>query len=176
MRAQTPSYVVSTKIHLPESIANLLEKSFRISNSAYNEALSFGLKRFEALKRNPYYRELLEARRLALKGIAWLEKAKKTAKGLKQQVKCYNKMLSELRKAYSLTESELQKYLAGQRRNVGSPYQQLAACEIQIIAPQAYQTLEKVLSIKLNRTKYGLEVNMTYKLVIETVRTKTRHV
>lgn len=39
MRAQTPSYVVSTKIQLPESIANLLEKSFRISNSAYNEAL-----------------------------------------------------------------------------------------------------------------------------------------
>ena len=28
MRAQTPSYVVSTMIHLPESIAKLLEKSF----------------------------------------------------------------------------------------------------------------------------------------------------
>lgn len=28
MRAQTPSYVVSTKIQLPESIANLLEKVF----------------------------------------------------------------------------------------------------------------------------------------------------
>lgn len=40
MRAQTPSYVVSTKVQLPESIAKLLEKSFRISNSAYNEALS----------------------------------------------------------------------------------------------------------------------------------------
>ena len=104
MRARTPSYVISTKLHLPESIANRLEKSFRISNSAYNEALSFGLKRFEDLKRNSYYQELLEARRLALKGIAKLEKAKKTAKGLKQQVKCYNKALFELRKAYSLTE------------------------------------------------------------------------
>lgn len=83
MRARTPSYVISTKLHLPESIANRLEKSFRISNSAYNEALSFGLKRFEDLKRNSYYQGLLEARRLALKGIAKLEKAKKTAKGLK---------------------------------------------------------------------------------------------
>lgn len=52
MRAQTSSYVVSTKVPLPESIAKRLEKSFRISNSAYNEALSFGLKRFEVLKRN----------------------------------------------------------------------------------------------------------------------------
>ena len=61
MRAQTPSYVVSTKVPLPESIAKLLEKSFRISNSAYNEALSFGLKHFEALKRNTHYQDLLEA-------------------------------------------------------------------------------------------------------------------
>lgn len=50
MRAQTPSYVVSTKVLLSESIIKRLEKSFRISNSAYNEVLSFGLKRFEALK------------------------------------------------------------------------------------------------------------------------------
>ena len=50
MRAQTPSYVVSTKVQLPESIANRLEKSLRIANSVYNEALSFGLKHFESLK------------------------------------------------------------------------------------------------------------------------------
>ena len=118
MRAQTPSYVVSTKVQFPESIAERLEKSLRISNSAYNEALSFGLKRFEALKRNSHYQELLEARRLALKGIARLEKAKKTAKGLKQQVKCYNKILFELRKAYSLTEFGLSARLSQQRRKV----------------------------------------------------------
>ena len=75
MRAQTSSYVVSTKVQLPESITKRLEKSLRISNSAYNEALSFGLKRFEALKRNPYYQELLEARRLAKAGIDKLKKS-----------------------------------------------------------------------------------------------------
>ena len=91
MRAQISSYVVSTKVHLPESIANRLEKSFRISNSAYNEGISFGLKRFEAMKRNPYYQELLEARRLAKVGIAKLKKAKKKTKGLVQQVKLYDK-------------------------------------------------------------------------------------
>ena len=160
MRAQTPSYVVSTRLNWSESIANRFEKSFRISNSAYNEALSFGLKRFEALKQNSYYQELLEARRLARKGIAKLKKAKKTAKGLTQQVKCYDKILFELRKAYGLTKFELQKYLGQQRRKPGSPYQQIAAGEIQVIAEQAYQTLEKVLfSIKLNHIKYGLEVS-----------------
>ena len=165
MRAQTPSYVVSTRIQLPESIANRFEKSFHISNSAYNEALSFGLKRFEALKRNSTYQKLLEVRRLAKTGIDKLKKAKKKAKGLVQQVKCYDKALFELRKAYSLTESELQKYLAQQRRKPGSPYQQLAACEIQIIAAQAHQTLEKVLFYQIKphkvrfRSKYDLQVS-----------------
>ena len=96
---------------------------------------------------------MLEARRLARKGIAKLKKAEKTAKGLTQQVKCYDKILFELRKAYGLTKFELQKYLGNQRRQPGSPYQQIAACEIQVIATQAYQTLERFFSIKLNRTK-----------------------
>ena len=60
MRAKTPSFVISVKLKLSESIENHLEKSFRIANSAYNEALNFGPKRFETLKRNPFYQELLE--------------------------------------------------------------------------------------------------------------------
>ena len=165
MRVQTPSYVVSTKICLSESIAKRLEKSLRISNSAYNEALSFGLKRFEALKRNSYYQELLEARRLALKGIARLEKAEKTAKGLKQQVKCYNKVLFELRKAYSLTEYGLSAHLSQQRRKPGSPYQQFNSGEIQVIAGQAMKALEKVLFYEIKphkvrfRSKFDLDVS-----------------
>ena len=176
MRVQTPSYVVSTKIQLPESIAKLLEKSFRISNSAYNEALSFGLKRFEALKRNSYYQELLEARRLALKGIAKLEKAEKTAKGLKQQVKHYNKVLFELRKAYGLTEFGLSARLSQQRRKPGSPYQQMSAGEIQVIAAQVYKTLEKVLFYQIKphkvrfRSKFDLDVSYRNRVNTEATR------
>ena len=176
MGAQTPSYVVSTKVQLPESMAKRLEKSFRISNSAYNEALSFGLKRFEALKQNSHYQELLEARRLARKGIAKLKKAEKTAKGLTQQVKCYDKILFELRKAYGLTKFELQKYLGNQRRQPGSPYQQIAACEIQVIATQAYQTLEKVLFYQIKphkvrfRSKFDLDVSYRNRVNTEATR------
>ena len=176
MRAQTPSYVVSTRLNWPESIANRFEKSFRISNSAYNEALSFGLKRFEALKQNSYYQELLEARRLARKGIAKLKKAEKTAKGLTQQVKCYDKILFELRKAYGLTKFELQKYLGQQRRKLGSPYRQIAAGEIQVIAEQAYQTLEKVLFYKIKphkvrfRSKFDLDVSYRNRVNTEATR------
>ena len=176
MRVQTPSYVVSTKIQLPESIAKLLEKSFRISNSAYNEALSFGLKRFEALKRNSYYQELLEALRLARKGIAKLEKAEKTAKGLKQQVKHYNKVLFELRKAYGLTEFGLSARLSQQRRKPGSPYQQMSAGEIQVIAAQVYKTLEKVLFYQIKphkvrfRSKFDLDVSYRNRVNTEATR------
>ena len=165
MRAQTPSYIVSVKLHLPKQIENHLEKSFHISNSAYNEGISFGLKRFEAMKKNPYYQELLEARRLAKTGIDKLKKAKKKTKGLDQQVKLYNKALFELRKAYGLTEFELSAYLCKQRQKDGSPYKQLAACEIQVIAKQVMKTLEKVLFYQIKphkvkfRSKYDLNVS-----------------
>ena len=116
------------------------------------------------MKRNPYYQELLEALRLAKAGIDKLKKAKKKTKGLIQQVKLYDKALFELRKAYGLTESELQKYLAQQRQKDGSPYKQLAACEIQVIANQAMKTLEKVLFYQIKphkvkfRSKYDWQV------------------
>ena len=164
MRAQTPSYVVSVKLHLPKQIENRLEKSFHISNSAYNEIISLGLKRFEAMKRNPYYQELLKARRLAKAGVDKLKKAKKKTKGLIQQVELYDKALFELRKAYGLTEFELQKYLGQQRRKDGSPYKQLGAGEIQVIADQAMKTLKKVLFYQIKphkvcfRSKFDLDV------------------
>ena len=165
MRAQTPSYVVSTKVQLPESIAKLMEKSFHISNSAYNEALSFGLKRFEALKRNSEYQELLEARRPVVAKLAALKKAKKKDKALSKQVKDYNDALFELRKAYSLTEFGLSAHLSQQRRQPDSPYKQFNAGEIQVIAAQAYKTLEKVLFYQIKphkvrfRSKFDLDVS-----------------
>lgn len=167
MRAQTPSYVVSVKLQLPKQIENRLEKSFHIVNSAYNEGISFGLKRFEAMKQNPYYQELLKARRLAKAGIDKLKKAKKKTKGLTQQVKLYDKALFELRKAYGLTEFGLSAHLCQQRRKEGSSYKQLAACEIQVIAAQAYQTLEKVLFYQIKPHKVGFkskyDLNVSYR-------------
>ena len=176
MRAQTPSYVVSVKLHLPEQIENHLEKSFRISNSVYNEGISLGLKRFEALKRNPYYQELLEARRLAKAGIDKLKKAKKKTKGLEQQVKLYDKALFELRKVYGLTEFDLSAHLCQQRRKEGSSYKQLAASEIQVIAQHVMKTLKKVLFYQIKphkirfRSKYDLNVSYRNKTNNEATR------
>ena len=176
MRAQTPSYVVSVKLHLPKQIENHLEKSFRISNSVYNEGISFGLKRFEAIKQNPYYQELLEAKRLAKAGIDKLKKTKKKTKGLTQQVKLYNKALFELRKAYGLTEFDVSAYLCGQRRKEGSSYKQLAACEIQVIARHVIKTLEKVLfyQIKPHKVRFRskFDLNVSYRNRVNTDATR----
>lgn len=176
MRAQTSSYVVSVKLKLSESIKNHLEKSFRIANSAYNEALSFGLRRFEALKRNSDYQNLLEARHLALSGIAELKKAKRKTVGLTQQVKCYNKALFELRKAYKLTEFGLSAHLGQQRRKDGSSYQQLNAGELQVIASQAIKTLEKVLFYQIKshkvRFKSKFDLNFSFRNRVNTTGTR----
>ena len=165
MRAQTPSYVVSVKLKLSESIENHLEKSFSIANSAYNEALGFGLKRFEALKRNSNYQNLLDARRSASLGVVALKKTKRKTSGLSQEVKLYNKALFNLQKSYGLTEFGLSAHLSQQRRKPGSPYQQFNAGEIQVIAGQAYKALEKVIFYQIKphkvrfRSKFDLDVS-----------------
>ena len=147
MRAQTPSYVVSVKLKLSESIENRLEKSFNIANSAYNEALSFGLNRFEAMKRNSQYQELLELRR-----------------NNNTRKEC-DRALFELRKSYNVTEFGLSNRLSQQRKKPNSHYRQLNSGELQVIAGQAYKTLEKVLFYQIKpsrvrfRSKYGLDVS-----------------
>ena len=159
MRVQTSSYVVSVNLKLPESVEHRLEKSFHIANSAYNEALSFGLRRFEALKQNSRYRELLELRR-----------------NNDNQCKEYDRALFELQKAYGLTEFGLSNLLSQQRKNLNSPYRQLNSGELQVIAGQAYKALEKVLFYQIKsssirfRSKYDL--NVSYRNRVNTTGTR----
>ena len=89
MRKQTPSFVVKVKLHLQENVKNHLNKSFHIADSAYNETLSFGLKRFSAMKKNERYQELLEHRREVVKVQENIKKKIKeeTEKEIKQQLK-----------------------------------------------------------------------------------------
>ena len=147
MRAQTASFVVQTKLKLSISVENYLEKSFHIAASAYNEALSFGLRRFESLKQNLFYQELLEKRR-----------------NTNNRKDC-DKTLFELRKSYGLTEYGLQTYLSYQRKRLGSSYRRLNSGELQVIASQAYKALEKVLFYKIKarslrfRNKHDLNVS-----------------
>lgn len=159
MRARTPSYVVSVKLKLNESVENRLEKTFRIVASAYNEALSFGLRRFEALKQNSRYQELLELRR-----------------NNDHRAKESDKELFELRKMYGLTEFKLSVRLEQQRRKPNSPYQQLNSGELQVIAGQVYKTLERVLFYQIKsssvrfRSKYDL--NVSYRNRVNTTGTR----
>ena len=158
MRAQTASFVVQTKLKLSTSVENYLEKSFHIAASAYNEALNFGLRRFEALKQNSLYQELLEKRQDA-----------------RAQKEC-NKALFELRKSYGLTEYGLSTHLSKQRRIQNSSYRHLSAGEIQVVAFQAYKALEKVLFYKIKahslrfRSKY--DSNASYRNRVNTEATR----
>ena len=161
MRAQTPSYVVSVKLQLPITVENYLEKSFHIVNSAYNEALNFGLRHFEYMKQNSTYQELLETRRDLFQKA---EKEKKT-KTFKIQKKEIDKALTEIRKDYSLTEYGLSVHLSKQRRKSCSSYKHLNSGELQVVASQAYKTLEKVLFYQIKpdkvrfRSKFDLDVS-----------------
>ena len=165
MRASTPSFVVSVKVHLPEQIENHLEKSFNIANSAYNEVLGLGLRRIKAMRANPRYQELLEARQSLAKSTQRLKKSK----GLAWQLRLCDKALYNLRLNYGLSEFSLSKHLTKRRNEPNSPYQHLCASELQVIAKEAYQTLEKVIFYKVKpdrvkfRSKYSLNASFRNK-------------
>ena len=165
MRASTPSFVVSVKVHLPEQMENHLEKSFNIANSAYNEVLSLGIRRFRAMCNNLRYQELMNARRSTTESIKRLPKSK----GLAWQLKLYNKALSNLRLDYDLSEFSLSKHLTNRRREPNSPYKHLSSSELQVIVKEAYQTLKKVIFYKVKphrvkfRSKFALNASFRNK-------------
>ena len=174
MRTQTPSFVVKVKLHLQENIKAYLNKSFHIADSAYNETLSFGLKRFSALKKNEKYQELLELRREILKVQDNIknknkketekeikQKLKEEAKQIKTQLKEIDENLGEIRMNYGLTGYQLSSWILKKRKE-NEAYQHLSAGELQVIAENAYQTLSQVVFYKTKpeklkfRSKYSL--------------------
>ena len=175
MRTQTPSFVVKVKLHLQDNVKNHLNKSFHIADSAYNETLSFGLKRFSAIKKNERYQELLERRREAVKVQENIkkkikeetkkeikQKLKEEAKQKKAQLKEIDENLGEIRMNYGLTKYQLSSWLLKRRKQTVA-YQHLNSGELQVIAENAYQTLSQVIFHKTKpeklkfRSKYSLE-------------------
>lgn len=155
MRTQTPSFIVKAKLHLQDNVKNHLNKSFHIADSAYNETLNFGLKRFSAMKKNERYQELLELRRE-------LAKIEKPTKSQKAQTKKINEELGKIRMNYGLTKYQLSLWLLGRRKQTKA-YQHLNTAELQVIAENAYQTLSQVIFYKVKpeklkfRSKYSLD-------------------
>ena len=175
MRTQTPNFVVKVKLHLQDNVKNHLNKSFHIADSAYNETLSFGLKRFSAMKKNERYQELLERRREVVKVQENIKKKnkektkkeikkklKEEASQIKTQLKEIDENLGEIRVNYGLTKYQLSSWLLKRRKQTVA-YQHLSTSELQVIAENAYQTLSQVIFYKTKpeklkfRSKYSLE-------------------
>ena len=175
MRTQTPSFVVQVKLHLQDNVVAHLNKSFHIADSAYNETLNHGLKRFAAMKKNERYQELLEIRRDVVKDKDDIKKKikKETDKDIKQKLKIEAKEikaqlekidneLGEIRMDYGLTKYQLSLWLL-ERRKETKVYQHLNSAELQVVAENAYQTLSQVVFYKVKpeklkfRSKYSLD-------------------
>ena len=137
MRTQTPSFTVKVKLHLQDNVKNHLNKSFHIADSVYNETLSFGLKRFSAMKKNERYQELLELRRKVLKVQENIkeeikketekeikQKLKEETKQIKTQLKEIDENLREIRMNYGLTKYQLSSWIL-ERRKQTKAYQHL---------------------------------------------------
>ena len=161
MRTQTPSFIVKAKLHLQDNVKNHLNKSFHIADSAYNETLNHGLKRFSAMKKNERYQELLELRREVIKTQEKIkketdkeikQKLKEEAKEVKEQLEEIDNELGEIRMDYGLTKYQLSTWLL-KRRKQTEAYQHLNSAELQVIAENAYQALSQVIFYKVKPEK-----------------------
>ena len=195
MKAQTPSFTVKVKLHLQDNVKKYLNKSFHIADSAYNETLSFGLKRFSAMKKNERYQELLELRREVVKvqdntkkkikeetEKEIKQKLKEEAKQIKTRLKEIDENLGEILINYGLTKYQLSSWLLKRRKQTVA-YQHLNSIELQVVAENAYQTLSQVIFYKTKpeklkfRSKYSLEhsfrnkVNSTGTRLVESEKT-----
>lgn len=175
MRTQTPSFIVKAKLYLQDNVKNHLNKSFHIADSAYNETLNHGLKRFSAMKKNQRYQELLELRREVMKTQENIkkkikketdkeikQKLKEESKEIKEQLEEIDKELGKIRMDYGLTKYQLSSWLL-ERRKQTVAYLHLNSAELQVIAETAYQTLTQVIFYKTKpekikfRSKYSLD-------------------
>ena len=145
MRTQTLSFIVKVKLHLQDNMKAYLNKSFHIADSAYNETLNFGLKRFSAMKKNERYQELLGIRRELMK----IEKLNKSEKSRLNEI---NEEFKNIRIDYGLTMYQLSLWLLERRRRT-EVYQHLNTAELQVIAENAYRTLKKVIFYKMKPEK-----------------------
>ena len=153
MRSQTPSFVVKVKLHLQDNVKKYLNKSFHIADSAYNETLSFGLKRFSAMKKNERYQELLERRREVVKTQENIKKKnKEEAKQIKTQLKEIDENLGKIQIDYGLTKYQLYSWIL-ERRKQTEAYQHLNSGELQVISDNAYNTLTQVIFYKIKPEK-----------------------
>ena len=162
---RTPSFVVKAKLHLQDNVKAHLNKSFHIADSAYNETLNHGLKRFSAMKTNERYQELLEIRRDVARAKEDIKKKikketdkeikkklKEQAKEIKAQLEKIDNELGEIRMNYGLTKYQLSLWLL-ERRKETKAYQHLNSAELQVVAENAYQTLSQVIFYKTKPEK-----------------------
>ena len=100
----------------------------------------------------------MEARQSLVESAQRLKKSK----GLAWQLKLYDKALSDLRLGYGLSEFSLSKHLTNRRNEPNSPYKHLSASELQVVAKDVYQTLEKVIfyKVKPDRVKFRSKFNL----------------
>lgn len=130
-RPSSSTFVVKTFLNISEYDEHYLSKSMNVTNSAYNEMLSIGIKCLNALRKDEQYGILINQ----LKECDNEDKRKK---------KLIYDQLKILCAKYNLTIKAFLDYLKVKRNN-GTLYKRLAANELQLIAIHAFKTIEKVL-------------------------------
>ena len=141
-RPSSSTFVVKTFLNISEYDERYLNKSVNVANSAYNEMLSVGIKRLNALHKDEQYRILINK----LKECDDEDKHKKKLIYDQLNVLCIN---------YNLTTKAFLDYLRLKRNN-GILYKRLNSNELQLIAIHAFETIENVLygKSKLKNLKF----------------------
>lgn len=141
-RPSSSTFVVKTYLNISEYDERYLNKSMNVANSAYNEMLSVGIKRLNALRKDNYY-------------ILLINELKECDDEDKHKQKIIYDQLNVLCINYKLTTKAFLDYLKI-KRNSGTLYKRFKANELQLIAINAFETIKNVLygKSKLKNLKF----------------------
>ena len=136
----TPTYVVKILLDLKPNDYRTVEKRMNVANSIYNDMLSEGKKRINRLRVDENYWKLI-------KDYNDAKEHNEKHSNQKIDIKVINNQLKNMVKSYGLSQTDFEHFLRNRRHNLDF-YKVLSTPEIQVIAKQAFNTIENVLKFK----------------------------
>ena len=139
-KESTPTFVVKVLLDLKANDYRRFEKSMNVANSIYNDMLSEGKKRINKLRADENYWKLI-------KDYNDAKEHNEKRSNQKIDINLINNQLKNIVKSYGLSQNNFEHFLRDRRHKLDF-YKVLSTPEIQVIAKQAFKTIENVLKFK----------------------------
>lgn len=153
-KSKTKSFIIELKLDTSLKSEHILNKRFEIGRMMYNTTLKFAIKQLKRMRENKCYKQTLK-NYLEYKYLDGKGKNSKENQEIKDNIKLYLHLLSNIKMSYSLTEYKLQEYINVQRQMYKEHIDVNTAQKIATTVSKAVDSVLYRKGKKLHLKKYG---------------------